>query len=155
MEELNVFLAFAVATAVTFLFVLIFNAGAAPSRIHNDISLRLDLIEKKLAKSSASRDAAEPLRDKIRELNHQIDSAKRMMDEEILAGLGLVWERSVIQLMRKYNLPENEIHMFETISSIPQSSTIGPMRYPEVEAALNAKRAKLRLKISRLLQEGE
>ena len=156
MEEVDVFISYALAPVGGFTILLFFwNTLMAPARMEGEAAQEAATTQESLR---SERDA----------LQAQVKVTQRdvLLAEELRAvfndGSELStqrpknygeWTREVIAWFQDAEskmvgrLPENDIHMFKTISHIPRSK----QDYTETKAALDARLRKLRLIISRLL----
>ncbi|MGE0650509.1 MAG: hypothetical protein AB7P12_01990 [Alphaproteobacteria bacterium] len=152
-EEINVWWAFALANMAVFLLLLAWNAAMAPSRLYREIYLENTALKKSAAAQEGNLAAAEELRSSLRQVEGIVSGASRSTDIVWLDSVAQDWEQGVLKIMREHNLPEQQIHMFESISTIPRGAIrlVGGPNSDQIISALDAKRAKLRLIIARLL----
>ena len=152
LENLNEALALGLAAVVVFTTYYAINFISAPYRIDREKENARASLERRLNNREMSRALAQPLRKKISHVDQIIERRERGFRKSIAAQK---WEASVIKLMRNGALPEDEIHLFETISHIPSPRLfiIGRDEDKTINEALSAKKNKLRQIVARLLRD--
>ena len=156
LENLNNAFALGLAAVVVFTTYYAINFISAPHRIDREKENARASLERRLNNREMSRTLAQPLRDKISHVDEIIEREREdVFDNWNKSTAAQEWEVSVIKIMRNGGLPEDEIHMFETISHIPSLNflAVGHDENKTVNEAVSAKKNKLRQIVARLLRD--
>lgn len=141
-------ISFLVAVVLVFAAFYAVNFIAVQHRMDREAREEIESLEQIISGGEEGAAIAQPLRRKLKEA--QAELANRSMSAYRCTIWANNWEQAVLDLMRK-DLPEHEIHMFESISTLPKN----PSQYGGGDTpyeALNAKAGKLRQIVNRLLQ---
>ena len=153
-DKLNNFVAGGAAMLVVFTACYLMNFIAAPYRIDREKSSEIEMLRQKRMSRESRHAIAQELREKIAEIDEVNVISGGVLDGTTKAIRGMEWSDAVIEIMRKAELPEDEIHMFETIARIPgQEILYAHDAENRVVEALTAKRNKLRSIVNRLLKD--
>lgn len=149
-------------TAVSFLAATLFvgasfyalNFIAAPYRIDRELRKENASLQQKKLDKSFRITAAKALRKYLDQADGVIAAQGDVVMRGDVKEIARRWDSRVVECMRSHNLPESEIHMFETIATIPKHTSfrIGQSEQ-QLRTALEAKRNRLRLIISGLLED--
>ena len=154
MGEINVWWTFVVATTTTFILLLIANGVCAPHRIYNGQRSKINILRGRLGNREKGRAAAAPLREQLQLIDLICGEKVSIFNSQRILTSILEWDSDVLEIMRDNEVPESEIHMYETISHIPNDShMLFSHESNKFTRAVEVKREKLRLIINRLLEE--
>lgn len=148
-EEWNAVGSAAAAAILVGTLCYLFNFIATPHRMDAEIHEENESLRIRKADAESKRKAAKELRELLT-FPKTVSGLPLLMQLDALKQ----WDDEVVATMRKYNVPENEIHMYDTVYRFSiEGGMCNQLKDADLKVMLDAKWGKLRLIINRLLED--